>query len=253
MGGSSHPRPPPRSPLSTPLPIDVLLQADVDGVDTALKERLWDAGSRPGALWHIFRAEDAGRIRDFLQKVGAITHPPTPPGQPRCPPAPLTPTPPQESEDQGQEGMSTAEPPSRYLDLSLRRRLREECGVSGWSLLQFLGDAVLVPAGAPHQVGSSAPPTPHPPARGRLFRVQRCQTPLGKPRHGRASDAVAPRAGADPHWYHQRGAAVPLAGERRPPPGPPHPPPQRRAPAARPGGWVGGCCGSGVPVPGSRC
>ncbi|NXJ89003.1 HAIR demethylase, partial [Corythaixoides concolor] len=32
--------------------------------------------------------------------------------------------------------------------------LREECGVSGWSLLQFLGDAVLVPAGAPHQVQS---------------------------------------------------------------------------------------------------
>ncbi|NXG62059.1 HAIR demethylase, partial [Hemiprocne comata] len=30
--------------------------------------------------------------------------------------------------------------------------LREECGVSGWPLLQFLGDAVLVPAGAPHQV-----------------------------------------------------------------------------------------------------
>uniref|UniRef100_A0A8C4VBP9 Lysine-specific demethylase n=1 Tax=Falco tinnunculus TaxID=100819 RepID=A0A8C4VBP9_FALTI len=93
-------------------------------VDALLKERLWDAGSRPGALWHIFRAEDAGRIQDFLQKVG-------------------------------QEGAATAEPPGRYLDLSLRRRLREECGVSGWTLLQFLGDAVLVPAGAPHQVGSS--------------------------------------------------------------------------------------------------
>ncbi|NXT28173.1 HAIR demethylase, partial [Syrrhaptes paradoxus] len=30
--------------------------------------------------------------------------------------------------------------------------LRQECGVSGWTLLQFPGDAVLVPAGAPHQV-----------------------------------------------------------------------------------------------------
>uniref|UniRef100_A0A8C4V4C7 Lysine-specific demethylase n=1 Tax=Falco tinnunculus TaxID=100819 RepID=A0A8C4V4C7_FALTI len=117
----------------TPLPADMLLQADADGVDALLKERLWDAGSRPGALWHIFRAEDAGRIQDFLQKVGT-------------------------REDQGQEGAATAEPPGRYLDLSLRRRLREECGVSGWTLLQFLGDAVLVPAGAPHQVGSSATP-----------------------------------------------------------------------------------------------
>ncbi|KAM6040459.1 lysine-specific demethylase hairless isoform 1-T3 [Chlamydotis macqueenii] len=104
---------------------DLLLQADADGMDAALKERLWDAGSRPGALWHIFRAEDAGRIQDFLQKA--------------C-------------EDQGQEDVATAEPPSRYLDPSLRRRLREECGVSGWTLLQFQGDAVLVPAGAPHQV-----------------------------------------------------------------------------------------------------
>ncbi|XP_055676325.1 lysine-specific demethylase hairless isoform X1 [Falco peregrinus] len=104
---------------------DMLLQADADGVDALLKERLWDAGSRPGALWHIFRAEDAGRIQDFLQKT---------------------------REDQGQEGTATAEPPGCYLDLSLRRRLREECGVSGWTLLQFLGDAVLVPAGAPHQV-----------------------------------------------------------------------------------------------------
>ncbi|NXN92863.1 HAIR demethylase, partial [Rhinopomastus cyanomelas] len=34
--------------------------------------------------------------------------------------------------------------------------LREERGVSGWTLLQFLGDAVLVPAGAPHQVQSLA-------------------------------------------------------------------------------------------------
>ncbi|NXW70006.1 HAIR demethylase, partial [Hirundo rustica] len=35
--------------------------------------------------------------------------------------------------------------------------LRDECGVSGWSLLQLPGDAVLVPAGAPHQVGNPEP------------------------------------------------------------------------------------------------
>uniref|UniRef100_A0A8V5H526 Lysine-specific demethylase n=1 Tax=Melopsittacus undulatus TaxID=13146 RepID=A0A8V5H526_MELUD len=90
-------------------------------VDAALKERLRDAGSRPGALWHIFRAEDAGRIQAFLQKVG-------------------------------QDGAAMEEQPGPYLDLSLRTRLCQECGVSGWTLLQCLGDAVLVPAGAPHQV-----------------------------------------------------------------------------------------------------
>uniref|UniRef100_A0A672UCE0 Lysine-specific demethylase n=1 Tax=Strigops habroptila TaxID=2489341 RepID=A0A672UCE0_STRHB len=108
--------------LSTPFPAAMLLQAE--GVDAALRERLWDAGSRPGALWHIFRAEDAGRIQGFLQKVCAA-----PRGAPPVPPQ-----------------------PGPYLDLSLRTRLRQECGVSGWTLLQCLGDAVLVPAGAPHQV-----------------------------------------------------------------------------------------------------
>ncbi|XP_057268618.1 lysine-specific demethylase hairless isoform X1 [Pezoporus wallicus] len=101
----------------------MLLQAE--DVDAALKERLQDAGSRPGALWHIFRAEDASRIQGFLQKA---------------------------REDQGQERAAMEEQPGPYLDLSLRTRLRQECGVSCWTLLQCLGDAVLVPAGAPHQV-----------------------------------------------------------------------------------------------------
>ncbi|NXH45631.1 HAIR demethylase, partial [Dicaeum eximium] len=35
--------------------------------------------------------------------------------------------------------------------------LRDECGVSGWSLVQLPGDAVLVPAGAPHQVRGTQP------------------------------------------------------------------------------------------------
>ncbi|NXC35497.1 HAIR demethylase, partial [Campylorhamphus procurvoides] len=125
-------RPPLSPPLSPSLPAEVLLHGDTDDMDAPLKERLRDADGRPGALWHIFRAEDAARIRDFLRKV---------------------------SEEPGQEGAATGEPPGLYLgspglylDAALRRRLREECGVSGWTLLQFLGDAVLVPAGAPHQV-----------------------------------------------------------------------------------------------------
>ena len=42
---------------------------------------------------------------------------------------------------------------SWYLDQVLRRRLYEEYGVQGWAIVQFLGDAVFIPAGAPHQVG----------------------------------------------------------------------------------------------------
>ncbi|XP_066062188.1 lysine-specific demethylase hairless-like [Chamaea fasciata] len=112
---------------AAPAPREVLQPGDVDELDAALRERLRGGGRPGGALWHIFRAEDAGRIRDFLRKA---------------------------SEEPGQEGAATAEPPGRYLDPALRRRLRDECGVSGWSLLQLPGDAVLVPAGAPHQVQS---------------------------------------------------------------------------------------------------
>ncbi|XP_027529398.1 lysine-specific demethylase hairless-like [Neopelma chrysocephalum] len=51
----------------------VLLPGDTDDMDAALRERLKDTGGRPGALWHIFRAEDAARIRDFLRKVQTLT------------------------------------------------------------------------------------------------------------------------------------------------------------------------------------
>uniref|UniRef100_A0A8C0IYJ4 Lysine-specific demethylase n=1 Tax=Chelonoidis abingdonii TaxID=106734 RepID=A0A8C0IYJ4_CHEAB len=100
-----------------------------DGVDDVLKERLLNTRNWAGALWHIFRVEDADCIEGFLQKVSDSC-------RGLCP----------ESIPDG----------SCYLDASLRRRLREECGVSGWTLLQFLGDAVLVPTGAPYQVRSPA-------------------------------------------------------------------------------------------------
>ncbi|XP_075580301.1 lysine-specific demethylase hairless [Pelecanus crispus] len=151
---------------------DLLLQADADGMDAPLKERLWDAGSRPGALWHIFRAEDAGRIRDFLQKVG-VRGPRAGGGGCGGAPRPLP-------------GPLAAEAAAR--------------GVRGERL-----DPPPVPGGRRAGPRRGSPP------------------------------------GADPHRYHQRGAAVPLTGECRPPPGPQHPPQHPpswgRAPAPRPAGW----------------
>jgi len=40
-----------------------------------------------------------------------------------------------------------------YLDKDLRRRLCEEYNVNGFPIVQCEGDAVFIPAGAPHQVG----------------------------------------------------------------------------------------------------
>ncbi|XP_028921484.1 lysine-specific demethylase hairless [Ornithorhynchus anatinus] len=87
-------------------------------------EELWAPGSQAGMVWHVYRAQDTQRIRRFLQMV--------------CP--------------AGAGTLDPGVPGSCYLDAGLRRRLREEWGVNGWTLLQSPGEAVLVPAGAPHQV-----------------------------------------------------------------------------------------------------
>lgn len=41
---------------------------------------------------------------------------------------------------------------SWYLDKELRDRLYQEYKVQAYTIVQCLGDAVFVPAGAPHQV-----------------------------------------------------------------------------------------------------
>ena len=44
---------------------------------------------------------------------------------------------------------------SWYLDRDLRKRLMDEYDVCGYPIIQCLGDAVFIPAGAPHQVKPS--------------------------------------------------------------------------------------------------
>lgn len=105
-----------------PLPTWHRAQKDfLSGLDG---EGLWSPGSQVSTVWHVFRAQDTQRIRRFLQMV--------------CP--------------AGAGNLEPGTPGSCYLDARLRRRLREEWGVSCWTLLQAPGEAVLVPAGAPHQV-----------------------------------------------------------------------------------------------------
>lgn len=41
---------------------------------------------------------------------------------------------------------------SVYLGSVLRKRLRDEYNVIGYPIIQCAGDAVFIPAGAPHQV-----------------------------------------------------------------------------------------------------
>ncbi|XP_054167428.1 lysine-specific demethylase 3B-like [Oppia nitens] len=101
---------------------------DSAGCDEHMKKRVREKGVKLGALWHIYSARDADKIRDLLNKVAI-------------------------------ERGETLEPhhdpihdQSWYLDENLRNRLSKEYGVEGYAIAQCLGDAIFIPAGAPHQV-----------------------------------------------------------------------------------------------------
>ncbi|XP_033869584.3 lysine-specific demethylase 3A-like isoform X2 [Acipenser ruthenus] len=106
-----------------------VLQTIEDGdADEQTIKRLVEEKEKPGALWHIYSAKDTDKIRQLLKKV---------------------------ADEQGHENPPDHDPihdQSSYLDRPLRKRLLQEYGVQGWAIVQFLGDAVFIPAGAPHQV-----------------------------------------------------------------------------------------------------
>ncbi|XP_032885059.1 lysine-specific demethylase 3B isoform X1 [Amblyraja radiata] len=107
---------------------EVMKTIEEGDVDEVTKKRIHKSKEKAGALWHIYAAKDAEKIRELLRKV---------------------------SEEQGQDNPPDHDPihdQSWYLDQTLRKRLYEEYGVQGWAIVQFLGDAVFIPAGAPHQV-----------------------------------------------------------------------------------------------------
>ncbi|XP_047509324.1 lysine-specific demethylase 3A isoform X1 [Pieris napi] len=100
--------------------------AEEAGVDVLSRKRA--RVKPPAALWHIYAAKDADKIRDFLVRAELERG-----ARPRAQHDPV--------HDQ-----------TWYLDAALRERLYREYGVEGYAILQCPGDAVFVPAGAPHQV-----------------------------------------------------------------------------------------------------
>uniref|UniRef100_A0A8C1JWE4 Probable JmjC domain-containing histone demethylation protein 2C n=1 Tax=Cyprinus carpio TaxID=7962 RepID=A0A8C1JWE4_CYPCA len=106
----------------------VLKRLEEEDLDDNVKKRLKDSSETPGALWHIYTSKDGEKIKEFLHKL---------------------------AKEQGVEIPVDHDPirePSWYLSRKLRQRLLEEYAIQGWTVVQFLGDSVLIPAGALHQV-----------------------------------------------------------------------------------------------------
>ena len=121
------------------------------GCDFLTRQRIEKGGEIPGALWHIYQASDADKIRDFLNKVcKAILS-----FIKSCQLTILNTCIKQVAVERGDRLEIHNDPihdQSWYLDGELRGRLYKEYGVSGYPIVQCLGDTIFIPAGAPHQV-----------------------------------------------------------------------------------------------------
>ncbi|OXU20831.1 hypothetical protein TSAR_013383, partial [Trichomalopsis sarcophagae] len=107
---------------------EALKAVDEASCDMLTRRRVREQGEIPGALWHIYSARDADKIRDMLNSIAI---------------------------EQGARLEPHHDPihdQSFYLDKTMRDKLYRDYGVEGYTILQCLGDAVFVPAGAPHQV-----------------------------------------------------------------------------------------------------
>ncbi|XP_050081750.1 lysine-specific demethylase 3A-A [Anopheles aquasalis] len=106
----------------------ILKSLDADACDAPTMRRLKQRRELPGALWHIYHAQDADKIRSLLRTID------------------------QERGNTVKPNHDPIHDQKWYLDQNMRRRLLQEYNVEGYSIVQCAGDAIFIPAGAPHQV-----------------------------------------------------------------------------------------------------
>lgn len=97
-------------------------------VDEEMKREIRNNKKVPGALWHVFKPSDARKVRAFLNKIA------------------------DERDISLDKRTDPIHDQTWYMDQVLLDRLSSEYGVDSYAILQCMGDAILIPAGAPHQV-----------------------------------------------------------------------------------------------------
>ncbi|OVA06274.1 zinc finger protein [Macleaya cordata] len=105
---------------------------DLNTTDESLQNNDTSKIARGGAVWDIFRRQDVPKLIEYLQKhskefrhinnlpVGSVIHP---------------------IHDQ-----------TFFLNERHKKQLKEEFNIEPWTFEQYLGEAVFIPAGCPHQV-----------------------------------------------------------------------------------------------------
>ncbi|CAG9462296.1 unnamed protein product [Pedinophyceae sp. YPF-701] len=94
-----------------------------------------------GAVWDIFRREDVPKLKEYIAaNVDTFTHGGRPASRAFV-----------DAPGGAGSGDAVLNQHCMLVDED-RRRLQEEFGVEPWTIEQYLGEAIFVPAGCPHQV-----------------------------------------------------------------------------------------------------
>ena len=105
--------------------LEELLEPTGAKLDDVTRAKVTLEDKKVGCLWQVFHPVDADKIRDFLNETEAS------------------------SRELDYDPIHEAD---RFLDSEAIRRLHEERGVEAFSVVQFVGEAIVLPAGAPRQV-----------------------------------------------------------------------------------------------------